>query len=105
MEKKTKVSYLKVFPWIKEKCDYGPKFYIADFEFSVIQAIKSYFLYTKLNGFNFNFCQIIYRFLISNGYMTRFKEDGKFKKLTKYLLCLAYVPVSNVSHEFEKLNY
>ncbi|KAG0441275.1 hypothetical protein DMUE_1173 [Dictyocoela muelleri] len=103
MEKKSKATYLKVFQWIKEKCNHEPKYYIADFEVSVIKAFKMCFPSTILNSCNFHFCQIIYRFLISNGHMKRFKEDAEFKKLIKHLLFLAYVSVSNVTLEFEKI--
>lgn len=105
MEKKNKISYIKIFEYINKTFKISASQFITDFELPLVNSIKHVFKPMNVNGCLFHFGNIIWRRIQLMGYVRIYRQDFQYRKFIKKILLLAYVPTDDVKLAFSQITY
>ncbi|CAF1103796.1 unnamed protein product [Rotaria sp. Silwood1] len=83
--------------------NFDPPNVMIDFERASMNAIKSLFPTSNLNGCFFHLCQNIYRAVIRFGLKTLYSENEDFAQQIRCLPALAFLPITDVIPTFEQI--
>ncbi|XP_065324287.1 uncharacterized protein LOC135931238 [Gordionus sp. m RMFG-2023] len=104
MTGKRSEDYKRVFEIIRSYVTISPDFIMTDFELSAINAFKSVFPLTKQRGCLFHFGQSFWRKIQRFPEISmQYKTNTQFCLFLKMMVCLAYVPETDVTMAFETL--
>ncbi|KAF7685032.1 hypothetical protein CDIK_4219, partial [Cucumispora dikerogammari] len=103
MKNKKERSYKKAFDFINQKHDVNPRYIILDFETAAINAARNAFHESDVKACLFHYGQAIWRKVQALGLTQLYKENNVFKKMTRMLLNLAFVPEKTVIKSFESI--
>jgi len=81
----------------------NPNSIMMDFEKAAMNAVKSEFPITSINGCLFHLSQCIWQHLQEAGLQKKYIQDSEFTFHIRMLPALAYVPQIKVIKDYEKL--
>lgn len=97
-------TYIQMFKALKSLSQYlNPESIMMDFEKAAMNAVKSEFPNTSINGCFFHLSQCIWRHLQEAGLQKNYIQDSEFALHIRMLPALAYVPQNKVIKDYEKL--
>ncbi|XP_016658289.2 uncharacterized protein LOC107883198 [Acyrthosiphon pisum] len=97
-------TYIQMFKALKSlNQNLNPKSIMMDFEKAAMNAVKSEFPNTSINGCFFHLSQCIWRHLQEAGLQKNYIQDSEFALHIRMLPALAFVPQNKVIKDYEKL--
>ncbi len=101
---KAELGYCNLFEKLLEMINnYEPKQIIIDFERGLINSIATSFPSSKVYGCNFHFGQMIWRRIHGSGLSGVYKSQTWQRGIIRKCFHLAFIPVSHVLMEFERI--
>jgi hypothetical protein len=83
--------------------NFDPPNVMIDFERASMNAIKSLFPTSNLNGCFFHLCQNVYRAVTRFGLKTLYGENENFAQQIRSLPALAFLPINDVISTFDQI--